>query len=276
MSTTPSTTTAETQVVVTRSDESGVATITLDSPANRNALSPALTGQLREHLAAVDTDPSVRSVVLTHSGGTFCAGADLAAAISSGLSPQEASAAGTEAMIAILRAIITSTKPVIARIDGHVRAGGLGIVGACDIVVVGPATTFALTEARLGLAPSMISLTLLTKMDSRAASRYFLTGEKFGPREAADIGLVTITESESSAVAATVERLTADIAKASPQGLRESKKVVNSVVTEMFERYADQRRAESAELFASDEAREGMSAFLEKRSPRWALDPAVS
>ncbi|MGJ0117769.1 enoyl-CoA hydratase family protein [Williamsia sp. MIQD14] len=264
------------EIVVTRSDESGVATLALDSPGNRNALSPALTGQLREHLAAVDTDPSVRSVVLTHTGGTFCAGADLSAAMSSGLSPQEASAAGTEAMIAILRAIITSTKPVIARIDGHVRAGGLGIVGACDIVVVGPATTFALTEARLGLAPSMISLTLLTKMDSRAASRYFLTGEKFGPREAADIGLVTVAEGDADAVATTVGRLTADIAKASPQGLRESKKVVNSVVIELFERYAEQRRTESAELFASDEAREGMSAFLEKRPPRWVLDPAVS
>ncbi|GAA2065354.1 enoyl-CoA hydratase family protein [Williamsia deligens] len=262
--------------VVTRSDSGGVATITLDSPANRNALSPALTGQLRDHLAAVDGDTSVRSVVLTHTGGTFCAGADLSAAMTSGLSPEEASAAGTEAMTAILRAIITSSKPVIARIDGHVRAGGLGIVGACDIVVVGPSTTFALTEARLGLAPSMISLTLLPKMDSRAASRYFLTGEKFGPAQAQEMGLVTIAVDDADAVGETVAGLTANIAKASPQGLRESKKVVNTVTRELFDRLADQRRDESAALFASDEAREGMTAFLQRREPSWVSGSGVS
>ncbi|MGZ8176822.1 enoyl-CoA hydratase family protein [Williamsia sp. SKLECPSW1] len=262
------------EALVTRSDAGGVATITLDSPANRNALSPALTGRLRDHLAAVDGDTSVRSVVLTHTGGTFCAGADLSAAMASGLSPAEASAAGTEAMTAILRAIITSTKPVIARIDGHVRAGGLGIVGACDIVVVGPSTTFALTEARLGLAPSMISLTLLPKMSSRAASRYFLTGEKFGPAEAEAIGLVTVAVDDADALGPTVDDLTANIGKASPQGLRESKKVVNTLVTELFERRADQRREESAALFASDEAREGMTAFLQRRDPSWVTGAA--
>lgn len=256
-------------VLVTRIDSAGVATITLDSPKNRNALSPTLTAQLRDHLDNVDGDPSVRTVVLTHSGGTFCAGADLSAAMADGLSPEEASAAGTEAMTALLRAIITSSKPVIARIDGHVRAGGLGIVGACDIVVVGPSTTFALTEARLGLAPSMISLTLLPRIDSRAASRYFLTGEKFGPAEARDIGLVTIAVDDSDAVAAAVEGLTADLRKSSPQGLRESKKVVNTVLTELFDRLVDQRRSESAALFSSDEAREGMTAFLQRREPSW-------
>jgi enoyl-CoA hydratase len=179
-------------------------------------------------------------------------------------------------MTAILRAVLTSPKPVIASIDGHVRAGGLGIVGACDIVVVGPSTTFALTEARLGLAPSMISLTLLPKMDSRAASRYFLTGEKFGPAEAQAIGLVTVAVDDADEVAAVVSQMTANIAKASPQGLRESKKVVNTLTTELFERLADQRRDESAALFASDEAREGMTAFLQRRDPSWVSGSGVS
>ena len=115
----------------------------------------------------------------------------------------------------------------------------------------------------------MISLTLLPKMDSRAASRYFLTGEKFGPAEAQAIGLVTVAVDDTDAVGETVEGLTANIAKASPQGLRESKKVVNTVTAELFERLADQRRDESAALFASEEAREGMTAFLQRREPSW-------
>jgi enoyl-CoA hydratase len=86
--------------------------------------------------------------------------------------------------------------PVIAAVDGHVRAGGLGLVGACDIAVAGPASTFALTEARIGVAPSIISLTLLPKMTARAAGRYFLTGEKFGAAEAANIGLITMASED--------------------------------------------------------------------------------
>ena len=89
--------------------------------------------------------------------------------------------------------------PVIGAVDGHVRAGGLGLIGACDIVVAGPASTFALTEARIGVAPSIISLTLLPKMTARAAGRYFLTGEKFGAAEAADIGLISIAADDVEA-----------------------------------------------------------------------------
>ena len=157
--------------------------------------------------------------------------------------------------------------PVIAAVDGHVRAGGLGLVGACDIAVAGPASTFALTEARIGVAPSIISLTLLPKMTARAASRYFLTGEKFGPAEAADIGLITIAADD---VEATVASLTAAIGKASPQGLAASKALTTAAILAAFDRRADELTEESARLFVSDEAREGMMAFLQKRPPSWA------
>ena len=157
--------------------------------------------------------------------------------------------------------------PVIAAIDGHVRAGGLGLVGACDIAVAGPASTFALTEARIGVAPSIISLTLLPKMTARAAGRYFLTGEKFGAAEAAEIGLITIAADD---VDATVAELTAAIGKGSPQGLAASKALTTAPCLEAFDRHADELTEQSARLFVSEEAREGMMAFLQKRPPRWA------
>ncbi len=128
--------------------------------------------------------------MLGHTGRTFCAGADLGEA--AGRDPGDVAVDRPREMTDVLRAILELPVPVIAAVDGHVRAGGLGLIGACDLVVAGPASTFALTEARIGVAPSIISLTLLPKMTARAAGRYFVTGEKFGAAEAAAIGLITM------------------------------------------------------------------------------------
>ena len=157
-------------------------------------------------------------------------------------------------------------QPVIGAIDGHVRAGGLGLVGACDIVVAGRSSTFALTEARIGVAPSIISLTLLPKMSARAAGRYFVTGEKFGADEAAEMGLVTVAADD---VNLAVAGLTAEIAKGSPQGLAASKALTTAPILDAFNRHAEALTRQSAELFVSDEAREGMLSFLQKRPPNW-------
>ena len=170
-------------------------------------------------------------------------------------------------MTALLRAIVECPMPVIAAVDGHVRAGGMGLIGACDIVVAGPRSTFALTEVRIGVAPAIISLTLLPKLDPRAAARYYLTGETFDARRAAEIGLVTITADDISFA---VDAVTADLAKASPQGLAASKMLTTAAVLAGFDRDAERLAEESARLFVSEEAREGMLSFLEKRPPRWA------
>ncbi|BBX00701.1 enoyl-CoA hydratase [Mycolicibacterium moriokaense] len=252
--------------LVRYSVEAGVARLTLDSPGNRNALSVELVNQLHEGLTAATEEAGVRAVVLGHTGGTFCAGADLAEA--AGRDPSDVAVDRAQEMTRLLRRILELPLPVIGAIDGNVRAGGLGIVGACDIVVAGPASTFALTEARIGVAPSIISLTLLPKMTARAAGRYFLTGEKFGAAEAADIGLVTIAADD---VDATVKSLTAAIGKASPQGLAASKALTTAPLLAAFDRDADTLTRQSAELFVSEEAREGMLAFLQKRPPSWAI-----
>ena len=169
-------------------------------------------------------------------------------------------------LTAVLRDIVSSPLPVIAAIDGHVRAGGFGLVGACDIAVAGPRSTFALTEARIGVAPAIISLTLLPKLSPRAAARYYLTGETFGAGAAADIGLITMAVED---VDAAVGGLLADVGRGSPQGLAASKALTTAAVLEGFDRDADRLAEESARLFVSDEAREGMLAFLQKRAPSW-------
>ncbi|MEY8014774.1 enoyl-CoA hydratase family protein [Mycobacterium servetii] len=256
-----------------------VARLTLNSPHNRNALSSALVGQLHQGLRDAAADPAVRLVVLGHAGGTFCAGADLSeaggAAGRSGsppTSPYDMAVARAREMTAVMRAIVSSPLPVIGAIDGHVRAGGFGLVGACDIVVAGPRSTFALTEARIGVAPAIISLTLLPKMSARAAARYYLTGTTFHAAEAAEIGLVTMAVDD---VDAAVAGLVADIGRGSPQGLAASKALTTAAVLEGFDRDADRLSEESARLFVSAEAREGMLAFLQKRQPSWASSPDV-
>ncbi|MBB3037660.1 enoyl-CoA hydratase family protein [Hoyosella altamirensis] len=250
--------------------DGGIATITLDSPKNRNALSTRLVQGVADSLQSAAQDDDVRAVVLTHTGGTFCAGADLQEAAESGgeqLDPLKVAKLRTSQMRDLLRAIVAHPKPVIGQINGHVRAGGMGLVGACDLVAAGPDSTFALTEARLGLAASIISLTLLPKMDSRAASRYFLTGEKFDSETAQQIGLVTQASADP---AATVTQWSAELVKASPQGLRESKGLTTAEVLAGIDQRGDELAALSARLFASEEAREGMIAFLQRRPPRWA------
>jgi enoyl-CoA hydratase len=251
-------------MLVQYSVDRGIARIALDSPRNRNALSAALVTELNEALNAAAADAAVRAVELTHTGSTFCAGADLTEASSGGME------AGTARLTALLRSIVALSKPVIGSIDGHVRAGGLGLVGACDIVLAGPASTFAFTEVKLGLAPAMISLTTLPRLDPRAASRYFLTGAVFDAAEAARIGL--ITEAVADIDAGTLAVLDS-LRECSPQGLRETKALLARPLLDGFDASADPLARLSARLFGSAEAAEGMNAFLAKRKPTWATEP---
>jgi enoyl-CoA hydratase len=239
-----------------------IATITLDSPANRNALSAGLVGEVADHLGAAAGDDAVRAVVLTSTGRVFCAGADLKEQAAEG-GPE----AGTKRMLALLRTIVELPKPVVARVDGAVRAGGIGVVGACDIAIASHEATFAFTEVRLGLAPAIISLTTLGRMTERAAARYYLTGETFGAEEAARSGLITaaVTDLDSEITA-----LADALRSCSPQGLAETKPLTTRTARAAFAQRSADVQELSARLFASPEAREGMLAFLEKRPPRWA------
>ncbi|MET9646516.1 enoyl-CoA hydratase family protein [Streptomyces syringium] len=245
-------------MLVRRSHEHGITTLTLDSPHNRNALSARLVGELHEGLACAAEDADTRAVLLTHTGNTFCAGADLSEAGSDATAPL--------GLARLLRAVVELPKPVVARVTGHVRAGGLGLLGACDIAAAGQGASFAFTEARLGLAPAVISLPLLPRLDARAAARYYLTGERFDAGEAARIGLITLAGDPDELLVPVLDGLR----RASPQGLAESKRLVTAEVVRAFDRDTQALAEQSARLFASAEAREGMTAFLERRDPVWA------
>ena len=153
------------------------------------------------------------------------------------------------------------------------RGSGVRISLACDIVVAGPGSSFALTEARIGVAPAIISLTLLPKMTARAAGRYYLTGETFTAAIAVEIGLVTVATTDPDAELADIVEA---LGKGSPQGLAASKALTTASILAGFDRDAERLTVDSARLFVSDEAREGMLAFLQKRPPTWAEPGAGS
>lgn len=241
----------------------GMATVTLDSPHNRNALSAQLVAELTARLGEAGADRAVRAVVLTHTGRVFCSGADLAAAGTGSLG-----GSGT-AIMALLRLIVELPKPVIARIAGHVRAGGMGIVGACDLAVAAQDASFAFTEARIGLAPAMISLTTLDIMDPRQAMRYYLTGETFGAAVAARLGLITQACAGDEELDGVVDGLVAQIRETSPQGAAETKLLLTAPRRQRLDAAGPEMAELSARLFGSAEAQEGIRAFLEKRLPGW-------
>ena len=243
----------------------GFAVLTLDSPHNRNALSSRLVRELLAGLQRAAADDDARGVILTHTGNTFCAGADLKEALDA--DPATAADQRTRWMIDVLRDILTLPKPVVAQVDGNVRAGGMGILAACDLAVAGPGSSFALTEARIGLAPFMISLTLLPRLTARAAARYYQTGETFDAVEAERIGLITVAAPDA---AAEVSRLRGELRKGSPQGLAESKRLVNAALLEEFDRSAEELAKRSAGFFGTPEVIEGMTAFFQRRPPSWA------
>jgi enoyl-CoA hydratase len=243
--------------LIGRTRTRGIETLSLDSPETRNALSASLVRELADALTDCAKDADVRAIVLTHTGNTFCAGADLR-------DPPP-----PEALVAVLRQIVELPKPVVARVTGHVRAGGVGLLAACDIAAAATTSaTLAFTEVRIGVAPAVISLPLLPRTDPRALARYYLTGERFDATEATRAGLLTLTgEDVDEALAPILDGLR----RSAPEALAETKRLLTARVLETFDRDAADLTALSARLFGSVQAREGMTAFLERRDPAWVV-----
>lgn len=235
-----------------------VATITLDSEHNRNALSRQLVTELSERLTTADAEAAVKAVLVRSAGQVFCSGADLSEAADGSMEE------GARAIVAMQRQLATAEKPVVVELGGPVRAGGLGIVGAADIVVAAESVTFALTEVRLGLAAATISLSLLSKLSPREASDVFLTGRTFDAAEAERMGLVTRAVPDDDLDSA-VQSVLDDLSKGFPQGLREAKALLNHDLVARIDALGEDMATLSARLFGSDEAREAMLAFLASR-----------
>ncbi len=235
-----------------------IATITLDSEPNRNALSRQLVTELAAHLATADADGTAKAILIRSAGRVFCSGADLSEASSGGM------VEGAKSLVALQRQILTAEKPVVVELNGPVRAGGLGIVGAADIVIAADSVTFQLTEVRLGLAAYVISLTLVPRLTSRASSDTFLTGRPFSATDAVGYGLVTHAVADEMVVDAVAVTLQ-ELRQGSSQGLRETKKLLNRDLVDYVDRNGEEYAASSAELFATDEARAAMMAFLSRK-----------
>jgi methylglutaconyl-CoA hydratase len=244
------------QVAVSR----GVTTLTLDSPGNRNALSRAMRAQLSAALADALADDAVRAIVLDHTGRVFCSGMDLTEAAGGGADDQ-----GVREFPALLEAIWSSPKPVVAAVRGPARAGGVGLLAACDVVVAGAAATFAFSEVRLGLVPAVISAVVLPRMLPHVAHRLMLTGEVFDAATAAAGGLVDLAVPDGE-IDATVTAQVAALTAGAPAALAETKRLLRAGTPPL--RF-DELLELSARFFAGADGQEGIAAFREKRPARW-------
>ncbi|HEY2549294.1 MAG TPA: enoyl-CoA hydratase-related protein [Streptosporangiaceae bacterium] len=242
-----------------------VVTVTLDSPANRNALSAALLTQLHAALSAALADDGARLIVLTGAGPAFCSGADLKEA-------RDAPAAAPSLYPQILRLIWESGKPVICRVNGSARAGGIGLIAACDIAIAPRPATFAFTEVRIGAAPAIIAVTCLRRMTSRAAAEYFLTGESFDADRAVSLGLLTRAVDEDGLNGQT-QRYADLLLRGAPGAMAVTKELLREVPAMSLADGLDRMAEVSASRFGSAEAREGMAAFADRREPSWAARP---
>jgi methylglutaconyl-CoA hydratase len=242
----------------------GTATITLDSPHNRNALSARLRRELRASLAKARDDEQVRVIVLTHTGPVFCSGMDLKEARGT-----DADAQGVNEFPEILDRLWNSPKPVVARLAGPARAGGVGMVAAADIAVAArEEATFAFSEVRIGVVPAVISLTVLPRIAPRAAQELFLTGEVFDAERAERIGLITAAV-DTRKLDDEVDRYVRALALGGPRALAATKELLSGAKPPTLSAGFATMNALSARFFASEEGQEGIAAFAQKRKPAW-------
>ena len=251
---------AATDEVVHLAIDDGIATITLDSQANRNALSRQLVTEAHDRLDAVEA-ADARAVVLTHAGPAFCAGADL--------KERRTGPPDSGPFVDVLRRLMDTPRPTIAAIDGAVRAGGIGLMAACDLVVVAPTVTFALTEVRIGVAAAIISVPILRRVAPAQIAAAMLTGEAFDADAARSIGLVSHVSDD---VAGTVADLCSGVRAGAPRAVAETKAMLHRVPALARDDAFDEMRELSERLFTGPDAAEGMAAFAEKRRPNWAAD----
>ena len=245
----------------------GVVRVTLDRPDVRNAFNGTLIAELTCAFSGIDKD--ARAVVLTGAGSAFCAGADVewmrrGASLSAEENEREAGD-----MAAAVRAVDECPVPVLGRVNGPAIGGGAGLVAACDVVVATESAVFSFPEVRLGIIPAVISKFVLPRIGERAARRYFLTGEKFGAAEAKAMGLAhDVVPPEG--LDGRIDALLGELRKCGPKAVRAAKKLIRDVSSMGHEAAVMHTIRTIAEVRATDEAREGLGAFLEGRKPDWA------
>jgi methylglutaconyl-CoA hydratase len=246
-----------------------VATVTLNRPDVRNAFNEFTIAELSLAFNELGRHDGVRAIVLAASGPAFCAGADLNWMKKMALYSHSENAEDAEKLADMLRTIYLCPKPVVAKVQGDCYAGGMGLVAACDIAVCASAVSFCLSEVKLGLIPATISPYVIKSMGENAARRYFLTAEKFTAQEAHRIGFVHDVVS-AEALDAHVDSIVKSLVTSSPNAVREAKVLVREVSGKAVDSALVVDTAERiANIRSSEEGREGVASFLEKRKPSW-------
>jgi methylglutaconyl-CoA hydratase len=251
-----------------------VATVTLNRPEVRNAFNDTAIAELTEVFTQLRADPSARVVILQAEGKAFCAGADLNWMKKMAGYSHEENLADALGLAKMLRAIYDCPKPVIARVQGDVFAGGMGLVAACDVAVTVSTARFCLSEVKLGLIPATIAPYVIRAMGARAAHRYFLTAEVFDAAEALRLGFVHELAANASQLDEATQRLAQAFLAASPNALAECKRLLHDVAhAPIGDGLMHDTAQRIAHIRASAEGREGVSSFLDKRAPAWLQAP---
>jgi len=254
---------------LTLSETGGVATLTLNRPEVRNAFNDEVIAELSQAFAELGAREAVRAIVLAANGPAFCAGADLNWMRRMADYTRDENLADAGKLAEMLRVIYECPKPTIARVQGDVFAGGMGLVAACDMALSVDSASYCLSEVRLGLIPATISPYVIRAMGARAAQRYFLTAERFSAAEALRIGFVhEVVPAE--ALDARLAELVQALVGASPNAVREAKRLVQQVAGREIDAALIAQTVEGiADIRASAEGKEGVQAFLQKRKPGW-------
>ncbi|MEI6205529.1 MAG: enoyl-CoA hydratase/isomerase family protein [Desulfuromonadales bacterium] len=251
-------------------DDLGRAMLTMNRPELHNAFNECLVANLTASLRQLDADPAVRLVILAANGKSFSAGADLNDMRRMADNSREQNLADARAIAELMRTLNFLSKPTIALVQGAAYGGGVGLTSCCDIAIATARATFCVSEVKLGLIPAVISPYVLAAIGVRAARRYFQTAEIITAAEAHRIGLVHEVVADEEELAVAADRVTAQLLKNGPGAMTAAKKLIVTVSGRTVD---DALVAETAGLMAdrraSDECREGLSAFLEKRKPTW-------
>ena len=255
-------------LLISETDGNGVTTLTVNRPDVHNAFNEELIALLTETFDQIAVDESVRVVVLAAVGKSFSAGADVNLMWELAGTDREGNEEGAVRMAKMLRSLDCLPQPTVARVHGAAFAGGIGLIGACDIALASESAIFAITEVRLGLIPSVISPYVLRAIGSRAARRYFLTAERFGAAEAFRLGLVHDV-AEEGALDELVAEVTSALCMGGPRAIAVCKALVAELIDDVDEARMQHTAAQIAKIRAGEEASEGMGAFIEKRLPNW-------
>lgn len=249
----------------------GFATVTLNRPEVRNAFNELVIAELTEVFGQLGQSPKVRVIVLAANGPAFCAGADLNWMKKMSTYSEQENLVDAQKLAEMMHQIYACPKPVIAKVQGDCYAGGMGLVAACDIAVAAEQVQFCLSEVKLGLSPATISPYVIKAMGANAARRYFVTAERFSTQEAHRIGFVheVVTEEKLDE---TVAQLVKSIVNNSPNAVMETKRLVADVTSAKIDAELMAYTAERiAAIRTSEEGREGVASFLEKRKPNWLM-----